>query len=378
MSPRLLSPLTPGDLIQVIGQYAAEVASGRNLSAMDNLSDDTIMGYINAAAAWIQCQTGQAVPLYSNEGGSRPDRKLHPMLSSLLADRRKWTKKRELRLPISGLMMNAMHAMVSEDYCTSGDSSNLSRNAALYDWICLGLFTGHRLGEFGQSVLPQGSRALSFDPLPTNKHIPRSWRGKPKAFVRDDFTFYDKNLNLVDHHALVRHPRLAEYVHIRWRYDKSKFNFIVKQYQRQHGTSLCPVKRATNIMVRAMQLHLPLDTEPLGMFVGANRQTYTIRGSHVKAFLQEACRRAYPDPKNYFRRNIQLFQAHSIRITACVALDNAGVAHEDIAFRLRWNSDAIKGYLRDCFRHVGELTARTVAGICSTADTTAPAIQLRG
>jgi hypothetical protein len=127
-----------------------------------------------------------------------------------------------------------------------------------------------------------------------------------------------------------------------------------------------------------MQLHLPLDTEPMGMFVGANCQTYGIRGSNVKAFLQEACRRAYPDPKNYFRRIFQLFQAHSIRITACVALDNAGVAHEDIAFRLRWNSDATKGYMRDCFRHFGELTSRTVAGICSTAGTTEPAIQLRG
>jgi hypothetical protein len=127
-----------------------------------------------------------------------------------------------------------------------------------------------------------------------------------------------------------------------------------------------------------MHLHLPLDTAPLGIFVGANRQTYTIRGTHVKTFLHEACLHAYPDTNNYFRRNIKLFQAHSIRITACVALDNAGVAHEDIAFRLRWNSDAIKGYLRDCFRHVGELTARTVAGICSTADTTAPASQHSG
>jgi hypothetical protein len=213
----------------VICQYAAEVASGRNLSSMENLSDDTIMQYINAAAAWIQCHTGLTVPLYTNEGGSRPDRKLHPMLSTLLADRRKWTKKRELRLPITSLMMNAMHQMVADDYDVAGDSTILTRNAALYDWVCLGLFTGHRLGEFGQSVLPHGSRASGFDPLPSNKHIPRAWRGKPKAFVRDDFTFYDRHLNLVDHPTLTQNPRRAEYVHIRWRYDKSKFNFIVKQ-----------------------------------------------------------------------------------------------------------------------------------------------------
>jgi hypothetical protein len=70
----------------------------------------------------------------------------------------------------------------------------------------------------------------------------------------------------------------------------------------------------------------------LGMFSSANNQVYTIRGTHLTLFMQTACTRAYPDPSNFYRTINQLFQAHSLRITACVSLDNAGVSHDDIAF----------------------------------------------
>jgi hypothetical protein len=106
----------------------------------------------------------------------------------------------------------------------------------------------------------------------------------------------------------------------------------------------------------------------MGVFLAMNSQMYTIRGHHVRDFLQEACVRAYLNPNHYLRLHIKELQAHSLRITACVALDNAGVSHETIAFRLRWNSDAVKGYLRDCYRHIGDLTAKSVSGLISHAD----------
>jgi hypothetical protein len=72
---------------------------------------------------------------------------------------------------------------------------------------------------------------------------------------------------------------------------------------------------------------------------------------------------AYSDPSLYYRINIQLFQTRSLRITACVALDNVGVQHEEIAFGLRWRSNALKTYLRDGVKHIGELAARSVVGL---------------
>ena len=76
-------------------------------------------------------------------------------------------------------------------------------------------------------------------------------------------------------------------------------------------------------------------------------------------------RAAHPDPKHYLRIHIKRLVSHSNRVTAAVALYNAGVKIEDIAFRLRWNSDAVRFYLRDCFRTVGELTERVVNGAIS-------------
>jgi hypothetical protein len=54
--------------------------------------------------------------------------------------------------------------------------------------------------------------------------------------------------------------------------------------------------------------------------------------------------------------NIALYTVHSLRVTAAVALHQADVSLDDICFRPRWHSDAVKRYLRDCARLVDETT----------------------
>jgi hypothetical protein len=213
-------------------------------------------------------------------------------------------------------MFTVMQNMVIQANHTLPHLQHTSMASALFDRIGLGAFTGHRLSEFGQSTLPVGSKADSFDPLPRKNDILSAWRGKPKAFVRDDFILYVAHLRRLDHAKLRTRSDAAEYVHIRWRFHKSKFNFITKQYQSQHKTVLCPVKRAASIVLRALQLKLPTTDAPLGMFIGNNGQRYTIRSPHIQAFLWEACVLAYPDLNHYYQINIHLFQAYSIRITA--------------------------------------------------------------
>jgi hypothetical protein len=79
----ILTLIKPGELLTIVCQYTAEVAEGNNLTRLPKLSDETIMGYINATAKWIRCHTNLSVPLYSNE-------------DALLVYRRKWTQKRDL------------------------------------------------------------------------------------------------------------------------------------------------------------------------------------------------------------------------------------------------------------------------------------------
>jgi hypothetical protein len=61
--------------------------------------------------------------------------------------------------------------------------------------------------------------------------------------------------------------------------------------------------------------------------------------------------------------------SHSLRVTAAVALNNAGVSLDDIAFCLRWNSDAVKLYIRDCYRMINNLTCKALAGAYADVET---------
>ena len=82
----------------------------------------------------------------------------------------------------------------------------------------------------------------------------------------------------------------------------------------------------------------------------------------IQQFMQQACKLAYPDPAHYLRIRIDRLMTHSLRVTAAVALHNAGVSLDDITFRLRWNSDAVRLYIRDCNRTIDELTSCAIAG----------------
>ena len=72
--------------------------------------------------------------------------------------------------------------------------------------------------------------------------------------------------------------------------------------------------------------------------------------------MHAACCEAHPDESHYLRRHIRSISAHCMRVTAAVSLSNAGYTTDVIAHRLRWSSDAVELYLRDCWRNIGSYT----------------------
>ena len=105
------------------------------------------------------------------------------------------------------------------------------------------------------------------------------------------------------------------------------------------------------IVKRAWALHIPEDM-PLGVYC-----TYrTHKGSRVikdvvhfddssiNKDLREAASEVYniTNPKD-----LKIFTAHSSRVGACVLLHAAGKNPEYIKYRLRWQSDSWKFYLRN-------------------------------
>lgn len=342
-----------------MGEYLESLATGDSLSSKQNLGDDTICNYLRSAATWMAHHHNVAVPLYANEKGTQKSERLNPYLSELLSQRRTWTKKKDKKEPLTGHIFSAMAAIAAAS--SKNPQGNQSMDCVLYDCCRLGLFTGSRLSEYGQGALPRGAPSDGWLPLPTNRDVPAEWQGKPSAFIAQDFEFYDDNRCLISHSAALQREPEAAYVHIRFRYDKSKHNFIVRKYKRVHGHLLCPAEAALSFIRRGLQMRLN-EYEPLAMFFGKNKRRYTVRGKHIQDFMHRACILAYPDELHYLRIRIDRLMSHSLRVTAAVALHNAGVSLEDIAFRLRWNSDAVKLYIRDCYRTIGDLTCRALAG----------------
>ena len=85
-------------------------------------------------------------------------------------------------------------------------------------------------------------------------------------------------------------------------------------------------------------------------------------GAHVKWFLAEACFLAHPDENHYLRIHSNKLVAHSFRVTAAVALHNAGAHIDVITVRLRWASDAVKVYLRGSEKLARTLSFKAIHG----------------
>ena len=343
-----------------MGLYLEDLLEGDNLVNRTNLADDTIANYLRSAAAWLKLECHVVVPLYTNGDGSRKSDKLDPYLGELLGQRRIWRKAKSKKEPITGEIVDAMADMAAESRSLYGDSGE---DAVLYDICRLGTFTGSRLAEYGQSAVPAGSPSDYWNPIPESRDVPDEERGKPCAFVADDFEFYTVDHLRISHAEALQDLSLAEFVHVTFRYDKSSHNFIRRKFKRYRGHHLCPVKTVLS-MVRRYYVRAPAISPdaPLGMFVGRNKRVYSIRGHHVQGFMKRACERAYPDPNHYMRIHIDRLMSHSLRVMAAVALDNAGVDLDDIVFRLRWNSDAVKAYLRECHKFIGDLTEKAIIG----------------
>lgn len=236
----------------------------------------------------------------------------------------------------------------------------LNRKAAVLDWTGLGLHTGSRIGEYGQS---KPTKKEPFAKVPNTREA-GEWANTPLAFIREDFQYFDKLLVRHPYTKCIANPNLAQYVHIRFRYDKSKENFTIRKYKRLSGIIVCPVKRSLSILKRADTLGVPAGY-PIGVYRpnGAPANSFAfINKDDVKDVMQHACRLAYPDPNHYLRLNIHLLMSHSNRITAAVALYNAGKSIPVIAFRLRWCVESVTFYLRDCFSAIGPLTEAAITG----------------
>jgi hypothetical protein len=336
-----------------IANHGNENSSHSKRSA--TLSAQTLIGYARAAECWcavvLQLDISNDPNSVSNQGA------LHPFILELASQRRAWQTPRDKKEAITLAMLEKRQELVLAEW-NKNQASFLSRPSAVHAFVCLGLFTGSRVGEYGQTKSKRGH----FNTIPISADA-GDWAGMPIAFIRSDFTFWSENGKEIAQTNLERVRKEANEVYIRFRYDKSLNNFTIRKFKRTGHDFLCPVLASAIIILRANMLKVP-SNHPIGAFRLKSKESghVFISNTDVTDELRETCKKTYPDPEHYMHLNHSRIMAHSIRVTAAVALHNAGQSYETIAFRLRWSVQSVQHYIRESCQHIGDLADAVLMG----------------
>jgi hypothetical protein len=358
------SLLTQDQLIDTIGAFLDDIKAGNNLQSI-HLSSQSLRNYTTAAAMCFKLLTGTTAQYYDPATMLQKRIYLHPFLQDKIVQRQHWSAPTQQKEPFTYCMLKA-HAQHLLKPCAKDSFTQFySLNHVVWDWLRLGVFTGSRVAEYAQSGLKRNQR---YQCIPNTKDAAK-WAGQPFAFIRADFQFYDVDNCCVPHkHVLTLHRQhQLRTVHIRFRFDKSKNNFVIRKFDKTSDPILNPVDAAVSILRRADMLNVP-PHEPIGVYTVPGAVLYSfLRDYHITPILRNMCCLAYPDPTHYLRIHIERLVPHSNRVTAAVCLKMGGATDEDIAFRLRWNIASVPTYLRECFQEVGPIMMTTLQGAFKTS-----------
>ena len=316
--------------------------------------------YTAAAVFWFQTHAPQLKRL--NIGDPSDTDTLHPTIRDTILTRKRWQKPKPKRQPYTDDMYITLKTRV-DGAIAKHKASIFSKEACVYDWVRLGLFTGSRGNEYVQTT---GTR-LDFSATPLEPSS-GEWGGKPLAFILSDFTFLKDGIILTPK-DLTNPACQPDEVWIRFRFDKGPKNFTTKKYSSTGHPIFDPVNAALSIVLRALLLKIPTDS-PLAQFVqdsGIYRdRTILLSANDVRNVMRNICKLTYPDPNHFMHKNYMQIDCHSNRVTAAVALHNEGVDIPDIAQRLRWSVEAVQHYLRDSITHIGKMCQAAVCGAFKT------------
>jgi hypothetical protein len=336
---------------------------------LKSLKEKTVRGYIQAASAALTLITGRVCSVNDPRATAASKTSMHPILNDILRRRKAWEQPAPKKLMITLPMLKAMYARTITATTYYKEYAFIGRMAALWDWQCVTLFTGSRISEYGQN---KGTTKEPWDKIPQTVDA-GEWAGMPIAFVESDIIFYSESQHVVPHIKCddpATHHQIRS-VHLRFRYDKSKENFVIKSYRRQKASPIiCPVQALINICRRAHMLQIP-DSEPIAQFRDFEKKNHAFRrcllSKDVVHSLRTACVAAYPDPSHYCRINCKRLVTHSNRVTAAVCLLIGGCTLDEIALRLRWKRDSVPTYLREHVAFIDRTMQGAIAGAFATA-----------
>ena len=173
-------------------------------------------------------------------------------ITNVVNEHKRWELMPNRREPLTYMMVDFSFLQA---YGSGSAQSNDSIEAALTDWLILGMQTGMRKSEWCQD------RHI----LNTTGGVIPNRDGSPSAFILSDFTFARLHGVQCDNS---RHNNIADatIVKLKWRFQKNNNNGEVLSYMvNNYNQSRCPVRAAMRIRARAVRLQVP-PTSPIAVF----------------------------------------------------------------------------------------------------------------
>ena len=129
-----------------------------------------------------------------------------------------------------------------------------------------------------------------------------------------------------------------------WRHQKNRINGqqIRMLVDRDHP-EVCPALAIARMAWRKAKLRHPM-SKPLAVFKDKKGEVCYVTQSKVTEVIRRAVKKVYPD---MVKKELMKYSCHSIRVWACVTLDEAGMSPDFIKNRLRWMGESYRVYLRD-------------------------------
>lgn len=292
----------------IMGCYLIHLSLGNTLLCK-SIKTDTIEEYLNEAIKYYT-STGRPNPTW--DGSARRS----SVVNDILVEARRWESIADRREPITWTMVTFQQQLASKHPSTTID-------AALADWMVLGMYTGFRLSEWAQ---PSDYAAKA-----KKKGLPPYQLGRHKdslAITASDIGFGTNER--------------GSFVSITWRYQKNGFNGEKIIFAACPAyPSRCPVAATKRIIARAQTLNIP-NHVPLAWAM-QHGSPHLVTDTDITRILRHAAAQVYNITCD---DDVTKWTSHSIRVGACVALHESGCDTTFIQNRLRWRSDSFKMYLR--------------------------------
>ena len=297
--------------------YIMYCLHGCNCRNMDGLRAGTLRGYASAIGTLFTLR-GFKPPIDISDPNN--------LGGIIITNRKREEDIAAQRCPLSNAIFaelqrkaSASHSLDSEQNC-------------LFDVVCVGRLIGPRVSEYAQT----SPSKVDYHVYPSGKKVIK------KAFIANDFAFYNKLGNLIVH-LDDKSVDIVKKVKITWRIQKNRRNgqAITLSADDDHPM-ICPVCAALRMVLRARRLGQP-DSLPVACHTYKKQRIY-LTGKRVAVLFREAAKTIHP---NMSKEDLSRFSAHSLRVWECVLLNEAGMSPEFIMSRLRWMGNSFRMYLRD-------------------------------